>query len=147
MPRKRTLRKKRPKKTGNVQFKRCTFLIWKIAIWRKNVTQMIKPFANGINSVQKEVELTILAKNRRKMRIINRNFRSKIWYLWLVELFEIGLPNHLHKVRFFVKCKCSNSYSAVWSWALKPTLLFITHYCFKCFLKFFSFSFKTFWWW
>ena len=46
----------------------------------------------------------------------NENYRSefsdqKNWYIWPVDLFEIGLPNQLHKAWFFMKCKCSNSYS------------------------------------
>jgi hypothetical protein len=37
----------------------------------------IQPFENSINSVQKAVDLTTSAKNRRKMRIINLNFQIK----------------------------------------------------------------------
>ena len=48
-----------------------------IAIWRKNVTQMIQPFGNSINSVQKALDLTTPAKNRAKMSIIDLNFQIK----------------------------------------------------------------------
>ena len=68
---------------------------------------------NSSNSVQKALDLTILAKNRRKMRIINLNFHVKKLIPLACRVFEIRLPNHLHKAWFFVKCKCSNSYS-VW---------------------------------
>ena len=43
----------------------------------KNVTQMIRPFGNSINSVEKAVDLTTSAENKRKMRIIDLNFQIK----------------------------------------------------------------------
>ena len=36
---------------------------------------MIQPFWNSINSLKKALDLTTLAKNRRKMRIIDLNFQ------------------------------------------------------------------------
>jgi hypothetical protein len=48
-----------------------------IAIWRKKLTQMIQPFGNSINSVQKAVDLTTPAKNRAKISVIDLNFQIK----------------------------------------------------------------------
>jgi hypothetical protein len=41
------------------------------------MTQIDQPFWNSSDSVQKAVDLTIPAKNRRKMRIIYLNFEIK----------------------------------------------------------------------
>ena len=48
-----------------------------VVIWHKNMTQIDQPFWNSSDSVQKAVDLTIPAKNRRKMRIIYLNFEIK----------------------------------------------------------------------
>ena len=42
-----------------------------------NVTQMIQPFGNSINSVEKALDLTTPAKNRAKISIIDLNFQIK----------------------------------------------------------------------
>ena len=41
------------------------------------MTQIDQPFSNSGDSVQKAVDLTIPAKNRRKMSIIDLNFEIK----------------------------------------------------------------------
>ena len=50
--------------------------VW-VAIWWKNVTQTYQPFWNSSNSVQKAVNLTTPAKNRRKMSLRNLILRPK----------------------------------------------------------------------
>ena len=61
------------------------------------MTQIDQPFWNSSGSVQKAVDLTIPAKNRRNMAIIDLNFQiKKIMLIWHVGWFEIGLPNHLY---------------------------------------------------
>ena len=60
------------------------------------------------NCVQKAVDLTTPAKNRRKMSIIYLNFQIK---KFMIILACTMVQNHLHKAWFFVKCKCPNSYS------------------------------------
>ena len=92
-------------------------------ILASNCNSSISTLWNSINSVQKVVDLTTPAKNRRKTRII---FRSKNWYLWPVELFEIGLPNPLYTAWFFVKCKCSNSCSVQMD---KEIYIISSHWC------------------
>jgi hypothetical protein len=77
------------------------------------VTQVFQSFWNSSNNVQKAVNLKTPAKNRRKNEYNRSEFSDKkvhnhgLYLGW----FEIGLPNHLHTDRFFVKCKCPNSYS------------------------------------
>ena len=60
--------------------------------------------------MQKIVDLTTLAKNEGK-------WEQWIWIFRLKnlidELFKIALWNQINKARFFVKCKCSNNYSAI----------------------------------
>ena len=85
--------------------------VLKIAIWCKNVTQTFPPSWNSIDSVQKALDLTILAKNRRKMRIIDLNFQIKK----LVSLASRLIWNWPFKLTtqpcFFVKLKRPNGYS------------------------------------
>ena len=50
--------------------------VW-VALWWKNVTPTYLPFWNSSNSVQKAVDLTNPAKNRRKRGIIDMNFQIK----------------------------------------------------------------------
>ena len=50
--------------------------VW-VAIWCKNLTQVFQPFWNSSNTVQKTVDLTTPAKNRRKISIIDLNFLIK----------------------------------------------------------------------
>ena len=54
-------------------------MLWHIyvAIWYKNVTRTFQAVRNSSNCVQKAVDLTTPAKNRRKMGIINLNFQIK----------------------------------------------------------------------
>ena len=68
------------------------------------------------NSVQKALDLTTPAKNRRKTSIIG--------LFWPLGTFEIGLSYQLYTSWFFVKCKCPNSYSV--QWAYLPPLSILT---------------------
>ena len=84
--------------------------IW-IVIWHINVIQVFQPFWNSINSVQKVVDLTIPAKNRRKMRMVGLNFQIKK----MISLMRSVVWNWPFKSTtqslIFVKCKYPNRYS------------------------------------
>ena len=97
-------------------------------IFASNCNSSISTLWNSINGVQKALELTTLAKNRSTMSKYIWHFRSKNWYLWPTELFEIYLQNHPCKVWYFVKCKCPNSYSVSLS-SSRSSLLDLSHCC------------------
>ena len=50
-------------------------LFQRVEILELQFDAMIQPFGNSINSVQKALDLTTPAKNRRKMRIIELDFQ------------------------------------------------------------------------